>query len=208
MPSRPVKKNPILTFFAQGRCFLVDANWKCQPGRFYRPINKHARLYSTYIAPSGTASLTGTEPALNKVQPSLLSSTGSSRLPRARLHQVLKDPGSLPVKHPGEWGVALGTERKISPSQLRVWDAAYSNSHSSVPSANGNKNRRRSQRSSAAHRGSNFLLIPLTHHFISRCLGSGYLYLSQKTVAVIKCILLLFLLENFIMRFLLSVLQQ
>lgn len=65
----------------------------------------------------------------------------------------------------------------------------------------GKKNQRCSQHSIAAHRGSNFPLIPLTHNFISQCLGSGYLYLSQKTVVVIKGNLLLFLLKNFIMRF-------
>lgn len=94
-----------------------------------------------YIAPSGPASLAGTESALNKAQPLLLSSPGSSRLPHARVHPVLEDPDPLSVKHPGGWGDALRSEHKISPSQPRVWDAAYSNSRSSAPAANGNKNR-------------------------------------------------------------------
>jgi len=64
-----------------------------------------------YVAPSGPASPTGTESARNKIQPSLLSSTGSSRLPSARLHQLLEDPGPLPAKHPGGWGDALGAEQ-------------------------------------------------------------------------------------------------
>lgn len=68
---------------------------------------------------------------------------------------------------------------KLFPSQLWLWDAAYGSSCSSMPSAN--EKQRCSQHSNAAHRGSNFLLISLTHHFISQCLGSGYLYLSQKT---------------------------
>lgn len=94
-----------------------------------------------YIAPSGPASLSGTASALNKIQPWLLSSPGSSQLPCARFHKVLEDPDPLSVKHTGGWGDALRSEHKISPSQLWVWDAAYSNSHSSAPSANGKKNR-------------------------------------------------------------------
>lgn len=111
MPSWPLKKNPILIPFAQGKCFLVNTKWKCQSEKFYSPINKHARLHSMYTAPSRPASLTGTEFALHKVQPWLLSSTGSSWLPHARLHQALEDPGPLPVKHPGGWGDGLGAEQ-------------------------------------------------------------------------------------------------
>lgn len=82
-------------FFARGRCVLVGAKWKCQPGEFYDPINKHTGLCSIYIAPSGPVSLAGTQSALNEVQPSLLSSMGRPQLLCARIHQVLEDPAPL-----------------------------------------------------------------------------------------------------------------
>lgn len=92
----------------------MDAKWKCQPRKFYSPINMHARLYSMYRAPSRPASLIGTESALNTVPPLLLSSMGSSGLPYARFHRVLADPGPLPLKHPGRWGDAFGGEQRAA----------------------------------------------------------------------------------------------
>lgn len=80
----------------------MNAKWECQPEEFYGPINKHARLYSMYIAPYRAASLTGTESALNKVQPLLGQLTDS-------LCQA--PPGHLPVRHPGGWADALGAEQ-------------------------------------------------------------------------------------------------
>lgn len=171
----------------------------CQMGVPARGVlwaHKQARqtIHRVYSTLQSSPSLTGTKSALNKVQPSLGQLTDS-------LCQAL--PGlrrSPPCETLRRVGRCSGW-RKVSPSQLWVWDAAYSNSCSSTSLANGSKNRRRSQQNNAAHGGSNFLLMPLTHHFISHCLGSGYLYLSQKTVVVIKGNLLLFLLKSFVMRF-------
>lgn len=73
----PYKKSHFNLFFAQGRCFPVDGKWVCQTEEFYGPINRSARLYSVYIVPSRTASLTGTKSALNKVQSSLGQLTDS-----------------------------------------------------------------------------------------------------------------------------------
>lgn len=164
----------------------MDAKWECQPEEFYGAINKSARLYSMYIAPSRAASLTGTKSALNEVQPLLGQLTDSL----CQAPPGLGRPRSPPCETPRRVGRCSGSQAgwcKVSPSQLWVWDAAYSNSRSSTPSANGNKNRGGTVNTAMQHTGgSNFLLIPLTHHFISQCLGSGYLYLSQKTVVVIK----------------------
>lgn len=80
----------------------MDAKWECQPEEFYGPINKCARLYSMYIAPSRAASLTGTESVPNKVQPLLGQLTDS-------LCQA--PPGHLPVRHPGGWADVLGAEQ-------------------------------------------------------------------------------------------------
>lgn len=123
----------------------MDAKWKCQPGKFYSPISVHARLYSMYGAPSGPASLIGTESALNTVPPSLTAQfRGQLRASLCQAPPGLGRPRSPPCETPRKVGRCSwkgAACRKVSPFQPRVWDAAYSNSRSSAPPANGNKNR-------------------------------------------------------------------
>lgn len=154
---KALRKSPILTFFCP-RGMLPGGCQRGVPARGVLWAHKQVcqAIQHVYITLQSSASLTGIESTLNEVQPSLGQLTDSlcqapPALGRPRSPSCER-PRSPSCETPRRVGRCSGW-CKVSLSQVWVWDAAYSNSCSSTPSANGNKNRGGAVNTAMQHTG-------------------------------------------------------